>query len=384
MSSPRVLLAVALVISLSIAPVAGQSSQDYEITLDQEIDIPERTVEVESDEFTVSTTGRYAKGGTVEVTTSAPDSSEYAIRLVDSQERLRASAFAAGDNSTSFTLDYDAGTYAVVLANASDSSDIYAVKPLVIYGYTVTQETPDETEEDSTLTVEFSLTKADDANVDEPPANVRVALSNDSMSPLTTDATRTEDLHYTAEIDTNTLSPGDYRLSTGVQRDNTVYGEQELIGIDSYQVSIVEQTTTPTPTDDEATTTDSSGTSQSGSGAPSTSQSGSGAPSQGTQTTTATSTTRTVTTTPATSDSTQTPTSVATSSTDTSEVASTTTSESREDDDGTSPQSQSTNTTSSPAGEDGGSSTPVSTPVLPDSGVLALGLVIVTLLSRLR
>lgn len=374
MSSPRVLLAVALVISLSIAPVAGQSSQDYEITLDQEIDIPERTVEVESDEFTVSTTGRYAKGGTVEVTTSAPDSSEYAIRLVDSQERLRASAFAAGDNSTSFTLDYDAGTYAVVLANASDSSDIYAVKPLVIYGYTVTQETPEETEEDSTLTVEFSLTKADDANVDEPPANVRVALSNDSMSPLTTDATRTEDLHYTAEIDTNTLSPGDYRLSTGVQRDNTVYGEQELIGIDSYQVSIVEQTTTPTPTDDEATTTDSSGTSQSGSGAPS----------QGTQTTTATSTTRTVTTTPATSDSTQTPTSVATSSTDTSEVASTTTSESREDDDGTSPQSQSTNTTSSPAGEDGGSSTPVSTPVLPDSGVLALGLVIVTLLSRLR
>lgn len=375
MPSARAILAVVLVASLSVAPVAGQSGGDYEITLDREVDIPDRTLDTDSGEFTVSAVGRYATGDVVEVTTSAPDNSEYAIRLVDSQERLRASAYAEGDASARFSLDrYDAGTYAVVITNESDADDVYAIKPLVIYGYTVTQQTSSEIEEDSTLTVEFSLTMADDVDVDKPPASVEVALGNDSTS-LTTTATRTEDLNYTAEIDTDALSPGDYRLYTGVQRDNTVYGYQELIGVNTYQVSVVEATTaTPTPTETQTSTSGSGGGTQSGSSGPT----------AGTQTSTSTATAETATGTSM-PNATRTVTSTATSAVRDTATSSETPGDRPDGDGGTtvpSPTSDIPPTTA--VQSESGASTPVSTPVLPDGGVFLLCLVAVAIASRIR
>ncbi|MFA1611751.1 hypothetical protein [Halobellus rubicundus] len=378
MPSARAILAVLLIVSLSIAPVTGQSSEEYEITLDQETDIPERTLDTDSGEFTISVVGRYAKGGTVEVSTSAPSGTSYAIRLIDSQERLRASAYEDGDGNARFSLDrYAAGTYAIVITDETDADDVHALKPLVIYGYTVTQRTPNETETDSTLDVEFSLTKADDVDVDEPPASVEVGLGNDSTS-ITTEATRTEDLNYTAEIDTSALSPGDYRLYTGVQRDNTIYGYQELIGVNTYQVSVVEASTeTPTATDTQTTTGGADGT-----------QSGPGAPPAGAQTTapaaTNTPENRTTTTTMS-PNSTHTATTEPISVTDTTGTSSISTRQTPSDDDSASaPSPASDSATSEVSQTEDGSSTPVSTPVLPDGAVFGLCLVAVAVLSRLR
>jgi hypothetical protein len=379
MAPTRVCLAVLLIVCISVAPVTGQSD-DYGITLDEEVDIPERTLDTDSGEFTVSVVGRYAESDTVQISTSGPEGTAYAVRLIDSQERLRRSTYAEGDGSAQFSLDrFDSGTYAVVITNESDAEDVYALKPLVIYGYTVSHTTPSETATDSTLAVEFSLDRVSD-DVEDPPASVEVTLGNDSTS-LTTEATRTSDLNYTAEIDVDPLSPGDYRLYTGVQRDNTVYGYQELIGVDTYQVSVVESTT-PTATQTQTpspTTTDSGATQEPG------------APVAGTQTA-ATPTTSTAT--PTTSTATPTTTSPATTtgtpsqnSTEavTSATPQITTAESNGDDDPTrAPTASSQPTTSSSIDSESGSDTPVNTPVLPDGGVFLLGIAVVGLLSRLR
>lgn len=243
MSRIRVLLIVGFVTLLLTSTAAGDDT--YDITLDQSIDIAERTIDTDSGKFTVSTMGRYADDGTVEATTSGPGNTTYAIRLVDSEERLRQSEYVTGDGSPEFSLDrFPVGTYAIVITNQSDAEDVKRTAPFVIYGYTVTQSTPSEVEEDSTLDVELSL-KKEEPEVDEPPAGVEVVLGNDSTS-IITNATRTSGLNYTAEINVSSLSPGEYSLYTGVQRDNMIYGEQELIGVNTYSVSVVESTSSPT------------------------------------------------------------------------------------------------------------------------------------------
>ncbi|SDX92603.1 RodZ family helix-turn-helix domain-containing protein [Halobellus clavatus] len=374
MPSTRVCFAVLLIVCVSVAPVAGQSD-DYEITLGEEVDIPERTLDTDSGEFTVSVAGRYAEGDTVDVSTSGPGGTSYAVRLFDSQEYLRASRYPEEDGNVQFSLSrYDPGTYAIVITPESNADEILAIKPLVIYGYTVSHTTPNETAVDSTLTIEFSLDRVS-GEVEEPPASVEVTLGNDSTS-LTTEATRTSDLNYTAKIDVDPLSPGDYRLYTGIQRDNTVYGYQELIGVNTYQVSVVESTATETPTETPtATQTQTPSTTTSGSGA----TQEPGAPAAGTQTT-ASATTATMS--PATTTRITSPNSTQAVTSTTSPI---TTAESNVDEDPTrAPTASSQPTTSASPGSEAGSSTPVNTPVLPDGGMFVLGIVAVALLSRLR
>lgn len=352
----RALLVVVLIVLLLTSAAAGDGDS-YEITLDQSIDIPERTLDTDSGEFTVSTMGRYAEDGTIDVTTSGPENTSYVIRLIDSEERIRQNEYRTGDGSAEFFLDrYPPGTYAIVITNASDAEDVKTAKPFVIYGYTVSHTTPDEVEEDSTLEVELSLEQVD-GEVDNPPAGVEVALGNDSTS-IRAEATRTSGLNYTAELDVSSLSPGEYSLYTGVQRDNTVYGYQELIGVNTYSVSVTEATTpTPTPTDTE-TPTGSTSTEAAG-GQPAPARTATDAP-EGTTAATRTSTASEDTTAPSGStvaDSTQ---------------SSTPGDPSSENSAATGTPTSASSSTTGVTPTDAFSSTPVSTPLLPDEGVLLL------------
>jgi hypothetical protein len=365
----RALLVVGFVILLLTSAAAGDDT--YDITLDQSVDVPERTLDTDSGEFTISTIGRYADDGTVEATTSGPEDTTYAIRLIDSEERLRQSEYSTGDGSADFALDrFPVGTYAVVITNQSDAEDVKTVAPFVIYGYTVTQSTPSEVEEDSTLDVELSLTKVD-SQVDEPPEGVEVALGNDSTS-LTAEASRTSGLNYTAEIDVGSLSPGEYSLYTGVQRDNTVYGEQELIGVDTYSVSVTESTSTETETPEDSTET-ATETSQGGAGgAPAPGGTATATP-EGTTAVTETSTPSTETTAP------QDPTATATSA-----PSSPPTDPSSDNSTATERVTSSPSPTTAVTSTEAFSSTPVTTPLLPDGGVLMLFGGLFALLYRVR
>lgn len=382
----RTLLVAAVAILLVTSAAAGDDA--YDITLDQSVDIPERTLDTDAGEFTISTMGRYADDGTVEATTSGPENATYAIRLVDSEERLRQSAYTTGDGSAEFSLDrFPVGTYAIVITNESDAEDAKEAAPFVIYGYTVSQSTPGEVEEDSTLNVELSLTKVN-RQVDEPPAGVEVALGNDSTS-IRTDATRTSGLNYTAEIDVSSLSPGEYSLYTGVQRDNTVYGYKELIGVDTYPVSVTEATTpTPSPTETE-TTQESTGTESSqGAGAPAPAGTATDAATRtadGTTTATATGTSTPRTPSTATAASSP-PSAVASTSASTSAPSQSSTESGASSGDaaateGSAGASSSTTDATSTAAP---SLTPVGLPIVPDGGVLVVCLGSFLLLYRFR
>ncbi|MFA1610777.1 PGF-CTERM sorting domain-containing protein [Halobellus rubicundus] len=246
MSRLRSLGCVCFILLLTLSAVSAADSDAYGVSVSQSVDIPDRTLETDSGNYTISAIGQYAEGETVTVSTTGPANTSYAVRLVDSQERSLVTAYVEGTGTREFTLDrYVPGTYAIIITAEDSAEEIYAVEIFVLSGYRVIHSTPRAVEHNTTLTVEFRLEEVSDA-VAGPPANVRVALGNASTS-LTTTARRTAGLTYTAEIDTQSLAPGEYRLYTGVQRNTTVYGYAELVGVDTYAVTVTEPST-PTAT----------------------------------------------------------------------------------------------------------------------------------------
>ena len=376
MATVRVLFAFALLIIAAVgaAPVTGDHTGDYHIELDEShtLDIPERTIDTDDyGEYTVSSIGQYTEDETVTVETEAPANESYAIRLIDSQERFRESEFAEGDGQGEFDLDrYAPGTYAIVMMNGSE--EVYALEPIVISGYTVTHQTADEVEADESLSVELTLEQID-SGVDEPPHNVALAFGNESTT-IRTDATRTEDLDYTAEIDIDSLSPGTYELYVGVESDNTVYGEEELIGADTYDIEVVEaseETQTGTATSTATETAEGGGSAGGGIDASASTESGT---TEESNLTTEAGTTATTVPTPDT----------ATSSTTDSDSDSESDSPSSSDDATGEPETdQPTDTTTSGAeNSETMGQTPTTTPVLPSGAAILLLITIVLAAQR--
>jgi hypothetical protein len=232
-------------------PVFGAQTDRYDVTVDRQIDVPDRTIDTEWGEYTVSSIGRYQTDDYLSVSTSAPADASYSIRLIDSQERVRANDYGEGDAEASFSLRrYDPGTYVVAMTNGTD--EVLALEPFVISGYAVTQSLPTEVEADTTLRVNLSLTKVDSDVAT--PASVEVAVT-DGSTTLRSQAARTTGLNYTATFDAGRLSTGEYDVYTAVQRDNEVYGEKELVGLSAQRtVTVVEPSESTTTVATTATT----------------------------------------------------------------------------------------------------------------------------------
>ncbi|WP_396611651.1 hypothetical protein ACH9L7_15860 [Haloferax sp. S1W] len=250
-----VLVSTLLLVCLAAAPLSAAGDTAYDVDIDGSVDVPDRTISTKWGDKTIDEIGSASLDGTVSASTDGPTNESYSIRLIDSEQRLRASKNVDGGGSASYDFDldrYDAGTYAIAATN--DSDEVYAVEPFVINGYTVDQTAASKVEEQRALDVEINLTEESD-DVDNPPAEVEVALTNGSAIVRTV-ATKESGLNYTASVDVESLSTGDYELYTGVKSDNEVYGEQELIAIsDSVTVSVVEEGSLP---DDDNSSDDGS------------------------------------------------------------------------------------------------------------------------------
>lgn len=232
----RPLLAGALVVCLLTVPLAVGQTAEYNVDIERSVDIPTRTIETKWGEQTISAVARYENGERLTVTTQAPAGESYAIRLIDSQQRLRESGYGTGNDEETFYLDrYEPGTYAIAMMNGTD--EVLAIQPFVIAGYQVDQRTPNTATEGSEIQVVVNLTRVSN-DVSDPPDNVQVVVGNDERT-VRTDATRQSHRYYEATIDLESLLVGDYRVYTAVQRDNDVFGEAELIGLsETQQLSI--------------------------------------------------------------------------------------------------------------------------------------------------
>ncbi|POG55581.1 hypothetical protein [Haloferax marisrubri] len=264
MHSSRALLLALVLVCSTVAPLTAAQSADYDVDIDDDLDIPDRTISTQWGDQTIEAIGSASEDGSLSVSTDGPSGDSYSIRLVDSQQRLRDNYYVDGGGSASETFSlnrYDPGTYAIAITNGTET--VYAVEPFVINGFDVEQTAADRVEADDELLVEVNLSKVS-RDVESPPAGVEVVLGNESTSVRTT-ATQQTGLNYTATVDVASLSTGDYRLYSAAQTDDEVFGEPELVAVSGTQsVSVVEegslQDSDSTDGPDDTTTTETTET----------------------------------------------------------------------------------------------------------------------------
>lgn len=260
---PRMLI-VLVVVAGAIAGVSAELSDEYSIDIDGSMDIPDQTVETEFGEATISEVGKEEAGNVLGVSTDALANETYAIRvieIVDGDRRNLATDFIqdGGDTETEFSLfGYDPGTYLVVITK-NDGSELKAIEPFVVKGYTVDQQVSDVAQ-GSKLHVTVELTEVA-SDVDSPQAVNVTFTGNDEVR--STEAEKTGDLQYNATFETDSLSTGQYEVYSGVESGETIFGYNELVGLSSaqsFEITSQEETPTSTSTATETETSTSTPT----------------------------------------------------------------------------------------------------------------------------
>ena len=260
---PRMLI-VLVVVAGAIAGVSAELSDEYSIDIDGSMDIPDQTVETEFGEATISEVGKEEAGNVLGVSTDAPENETYAIRvieIVDGDRRNLATDFIqdGGDTETEFSLfGYDPGTYLVVITK-NDGSELKAIEPFVVKGYTVDQQVSDVAQ-GSKLHVTVELTEVA-SDVDSPQAVNVTFTGNDEVR--STEAEKTGDLQYNATFETDSLSTGQYEVYSGVESGETIFGYNELVGLSpaqGFEITSQEETPTSTSTATETETSTSTPT----------------------------------------------------------------------------------------------------------------------------
>jgi hypothetical protein len=231
---------VALIAVAAYGAPAGADSH-YDISVPNSIEIPDRTVELDNDEFTIRRASQVTQGDdlTVTVTTS---NDGYDIYLYDHEQKSEA---VRPDRSGTATVEFDtndkpAGTYYVAVRK----DDIQAIYPVVIAGYTVDLNLRESTvSQGETVDIDVPVTETASSG---DPHKVQVVVGDDFKR---VDATKSDGT-YTATVSTDDLSAGDYPVYGVVRGEKETEGGQKIIlGFSDRQTLTV---TEPTATESES------------------------------------------------------------------------------------------------------------------------------------
>lgn len=305
-----VCLMVAAAVASGIPATASVAqSDDYEISIDGSITVPERTVTVDGDSYTVDALATREPGDQLTVDVDAPAGQEYDLYLYNRQVQIEQTEPMNGSGTAEFvTDDLRPSTYFVAVYL---DGKIQKIHPLVISGYDLSTDAPSTATRGETVNVSVDVTRTDE-RMSDPPRRIQVILGNQTAS-LRVNASE-QDGTYVAQVPTESLSPGEYATYSVVRGENeTEGGEKEVLGVSARQDLTVESTSTPTPTPTD-TSDDSDSTNGGSSGEDSTGDSGGSTGGGGStgDSTTATAT-PTATPTPSNATATSTPTSTSTS-----------------------------------------------------------------------
>lgn len=264
MSSRARLFATGALLSVLVVGIATAATGGFAIDSPDATLVPERTVDVQGETYTVDAQVAADPGDQVSVEVRAPDES-YRVQIFNASQRIMdRSGRETGDATIPFDLSgYEHGSYAVAVYSNAEARYV-AVMPLLVRGYEVGVSAPDSVGADETFDVSIDVT-ATAASGD--PARVSAVLANEEGTNHRVDATAT-DGRYVATVDASDLPTGEYTVYGTVQNDETVRDRQELVGLDSggsLTVSDSQDTeTTETETETTDTETDESGSDSSG------------------------------------------------------------------------------------------------------------------------
>lgn len=220
------LLCVVLLLATSAVILGAES--EFTITVDNgEIEIPERTVAIEGEEFTVTSIAPIDPGEQIDVSVSAPQDVSYNLHLYDGERRIVDSVSRTGDATATFETGFmDPGTYSLVI---EEDGTFETIQPVVVTAYDTTVSAPEDVNQADTLTVEVSAEEHEDVDAPEI-EEVQVVVADEEVADRIR-ATPTDGNEWKAEIDTE-RDPGEYRLYATLHDDERIdNGELNIIGM---------------------------------------------------------------------------------------------------------------------------------------------------------
>lgn len=241
--SHQVLSVVSLVVCLLVASATfGVALPSYSMSTGNSIDVPQRTVTVEGDDYTVSNLGRTPQGEDVQVTVETGDSSYdiYLYKVTSDGVQIEQSKSASGTTTVRFPTDrLSPGSYFAAVYD----ENILDIVPVVVTGYDMSASFPGSVERGETASVSVSVTRT--ARTRDP-TRVEVVVG-DSERSVRVNATQTSD-GYTAEVPTDELPAGDYAAyAVALGENETQNGQKVAVGVsDRSTLSVTDPTPTPT------------------------------------------------------------------------------------------------------------------------------------------
>lgn len=236
----------ALVLSgLLGTPVLASTTAEYDISVNDAIDTPPKTVTIEGKTHTVSSLVAVQPGSSFKVEVTLPPDQRgrlYVYRNDDGATSTQTSELVTA-SSTTVTIATDgwqASSYVISLyANGTH----HGVIPLVVEGYESTLKTPSTIESGATLSVTLSLSAG---KHDPPPHSVEFVFANGSTYDRFA-AGQESPTQYTGSLSLDTYAPGDYRLYAVVYSNETTRtGAQEVIAIGGPTAITITANTQPT------------------------------------------------------------------------------------------------------------------------------------------
>lgn len=220
--------------------LVGVSAAATSITVDNAVETPERTVEIEGDEYTIDAFAEVDPGEDITATVTLPGESSQVVQLRDADGNRLDFEVVSGEEGTkqvSLSTDsVDPGTYAVAL---EINGEFKRVHPVVVAGYNLDVSAPDSVAPNDTLTVTVDLTHG---AVQDAPESVEVVAWNGSTAFNAT-ATETGDTTYEADIELNDAPEGDLQLYAVALSDEKIEGFPSALAVQDDVTVSVESTT---------------------------------------------------------------------------------------------------------------------------------------------
>ena len=226
--------------------VSTLATSEYGLSAEPSIDVPDRTVTYDGNEYTFNAITQTTTDSAVEVTTTVPNDESYYIQFRDPDNGVIESVFQTGESS--YSIDFygegQAGTYAVLLR---ESGEFRAIYPIIVPGYDVGVSAPETVDSDSSITVTADISERSiDRHSDL--SYVELVLYNDGHE-MREQMEAGESGSYTQTVSAAQLDTGIYSVSVVVRGDAEVRNQDEVLALSEQRSLTVTETDTQTPTE---------------------------------------------------------------------------------------------------------------------------------------
>ncbi|WP_155120590.1 FixH family protein [Haloprofundus marisrubri] len=229
---------ISALLLLSGGTVVLADNPDYSISVENSVDVPDRTLTLQGTDYDVSEIGSVEPGEDIVVNADGPDGESYRVLLYNSEQQ---SEYRSDLQSGSSTVSFDTGplTPGSYLALVyGPQGDIEQVQPVVVNGYDVSQSVPESTTAGESTEVTIEVSPREDA----PEMNeVEVAVVAQGEATQRVTATKDGD-QYVASVTFD--SSGTYELYTTVRGTDTYNDRNELLALTQTQEVVVNEETT--------------------------------------------------------------------------------------------------------------------------------------------